>query len=43
MGQYRLCDLALLNVEKETVEKIKFDVIIYKFADMKARNIISVR
>ena len=28
MGQDRLCDLALLNVEKETVEKINFDVII---------------
>ena len=39
MGQYRLCDLALINVEKETLENIDFDVIIDKFADMKARKI----
>lgn len=39
MGQYRLCDLALLSVEKETFEKIDFDVIIDKFAGMKARKI----
>jgi len=36
MGQDRLCDLAFLNVEKETVEKIDFDVITFKFGGMKA-------
>lgn len=39
MGQDRLCDLALLSVEKETVEKIDFDDIIDKFAGIKARRI----
>ena len=39
MGQDRLCDLALLSIEKETVEKIDFDAIIDKFAGMKARKI----
>ena len=39
MGQDRLCDLALLSVEKETVEKIDFDEIIDKIAGVKARKI----
>ncbi|KAH3715892.1 hypothetical protein DPMN_058606 [Dreissena polymorpha] len=39
MVQDRLCDLALLSIEKETVEKIYFDAIIDKFAGMKARKI----
>ena len=40
MGQGRLCDLALLSIEKETVKKKKkFDDIIDKLAAMKARKI----
>lgn len=39
MGQERLCDLALLSVEKETLNKIDFDVIIDTFAGAKARRI----
>ena len=39
MGQDRLCDLALLSVEKETFDKINFNDIIDKFAGMKARKI----
>lgn len=39
MGQKRLTDLALLSIERETVEKISFDVIIDEFAALKARQI----
>ena len=42
MGQGRLCDLVLLSIEKETVEKTDFDNIIDKFAAMKARKINSI-
>ena len=39
MGQDRLSDLALLSVEKETVDKIDFDTVIDQFALTKARKI----
>lgn len=39
MGQDRLSALALLSIEKETVEKIDFDDVIDKFAALKARKI----
>ncbi len=39
MGQDRLSDLALLSVEKETFETIDFNVVIDRFAGMKARKI----
>ncbi|XP_072110838.1 uncharacterized protein [Mobula birostris] len=37
MGQGRLCDLALLSVEREETEKTDSDHIIDQFASMKAR------
>ena len=39
MGEARLNDLALLSIEKTTVEKINFDDVIDKFAAVKARKI----
>ncbi|XP_072179742.1 zinc finger MYM-type protein 1-like [Diadema setosum] len=39
MGQDRLCDLALLSVEREETEKIDFEQIIDRFAAEKARKI----
>ena len=39
MGQDRLSDLALLSVEKETLEKTDFDDVIDKFATVKSRKI----
>ena len=40
MGQDRLCDLALLSVEREEVERTNFEDIIDKFAAVKARKIV---
>ncbi|XP_053147367.1 uncharacterized protein LOC128343036 [Hemicordylus capensis] len=37
MGQGRVCDLALLSVEREEMEKTDFDPIIDQFASVKAR------
>lgn len=37
MGQGRLCDLALLSIEREEIEKTDFEHIIDQFASMKAR------
>jgi hypothetical protein len=39
MGQQRLCDLALLSIERETTELTNFDEIIDLFASAKARKI----
>ena len=39
MGQSRLCDLALLSIEREMTEEIDFDNIIKQFASAKARKI----
>jgi len=39
MGQDRLSDLALLSVERETLEKIDFDNVIDQFATIKSRKI----
>ena len=39
MGQDRLSDLALLSVERETLEKTDFDDVIDKFATVKSRKI----
>jgi len=39
MSQNRLNDLALLSIERETVEKTNFDQIIDKFASIKARKV----
>ena len=39
MGQDRLSNLALMSVERETLEKIDFDDVINKFAAAKARKI----
>ena len=39
MGQGRLCDLALLSVEREETEKTDFDRIIDQFASVKARKV----
>ncbi|XP_059141319.1 uncharacterized protein LOC131929216 [Physella acuta] len=39
MGQDRLSDLAILSVEKETLNSIDFDDIIDKFASLKSRKI----
>ncbi len=39
MGQDRLCSLALLSVERETLEKIDFDDVIDHFSAVKARKI----
>jgi hypothetical protein len=39
MGQDRLCSLALLSVERETLEKIDFDDVIDQFSAVKARKI----
>ena len=39
MGQERLCDLALLSVEREQTEKTDFEDMIDKFASMKARKV----
>ena len=39
MGQTRLCDLALLSIEREMTEEIDFDNIIKQFASAKARKI----
>ena len=38
-GQDRLSDLALLIIEKETLENINFDNVIDKFATVKSRRI----
>jgi hypothetical protein len=37
MGQSRLCDLALLSVERKETEKTDFEQIIHQFASVKAR------
>ncbi|XP_053153204.1 uncharacterized protein LOC128345369 [Hemicordylus capensis] len=37
MGQGRLCDLALLSIEREETDQTNFDGIIDQFASMKAR------
>ncbi|XP_040262207.1 52 kDa repressor of the inhibitor of the protein kinase-like [Bufo bufo] len=39
MGQDRLCDLALLSVEREETEKTDFEQIIDQFASVKARRV----
>ena len=39
MGQDRLSDLALLSVERETLEKTDFDDVIDQFATVKSRKI----
>lgn len=39
MGQDRLCDLALLSIEREATESTDFEQIIDKFASMKARKV----
>lgn len=39
MGQQRLVDLAILSVERETLESTDFDDIIDKFAAVKARKV----
>ena len=39
MGQQRLVDLAILSIERETLESTDFDDIIDKFAAAKARKI----
>jgi hypothetical protein len=39
MGQGRLCDLALLSVEREETEKTDFEHIIDQFASVKARKV----
>ncbi|XP_065665426.1 uncharacterized protein LOC136086860 [Hydra vulgaris] len=39
MGQSRLCDLALLSIEREITEEIDFDNVIKEFAAIKARKI----
>ena len=39
MGQDRFSDLALLNVERETLETRDFDNVIDKFATVKSRKI----
>ena len=39
MGESRLCDLALLSLEREITEEIDFDNVIKKFAAIKARKI----
>ena len=37
MGQARLSNLALLSIERETLEKINFDNVIDQFATAKLR------
>ena len=37
MGQDRLSDLALLSVERETLEETDFDDVINQFATVKSR------
>jgi hypothetical protein len=37
MGQARLSNLALLSIERETLEKINFDNVIDQFATAKSR------
>jgi len=37
MSQGRLCDLALMNAERDETEKTDFDEIIDEFAAIKAR------
>ena len=39
MGQDRLSDLALLSIERETLENINFDNVIDEFATVKSRRI----
>ena len=39
MGQQRLVDLAILSIERETLESTDFGDIIDKFASAKARKI----
>ena len=39
MGQRRLCNLALLSVEREETEKTDFDEVIDQFASAKARKV----
>ncbi len=39
MGQDRLSELALLSIEKETLENINFDNVIDEFATVKSRRI----
>ena len=39
MGQDRLSDLALLSVERETLEKTDFDDVIDQFATVKSKKI----
>ena len=39
MGQDRLSDLALLSVERETLEKKDFDDVIDQFATVKSRKL----
>ena len=40
MSQERLCDLALLSIERDETKKTNFDVIIDKFASRKARKVL---
>jgi len=40
MSQDRLCDLALMSIERNKTEKIDFDDIIDEFASMKARKVL---
>jgi hypothetical protein len=39
MGQERLSALAILSIERETLEKIDLDMIVDQFASAKARKI----
>lgn len=39
MGQDRLCDLALLSVEREETENTNFELLIDEFASMKTRKV----
>ena len=39
MGQCRLCDLAVLSVEREETEKTDFEHILDQFASVKARKV----
>jgi len=39
MNQDRLCDLALMSIEKDEIEKTDFDDIINEFASINARKV----
>jgi len=39
MGQDRLSNIAVLNIEKDVAAKIKFDHVINTFANSKARKV----